>query len=111
MIDTRLLVSASLASTAHIVNPILALLLDQIRAGLQLLSQRHLASLLGGISKVVGENHLVDVDSGDSSFDALGQDFGDEFVGAVEDDLDSVVNLFLDGFEAVLFDVSKKNCE
>lgn len=77
------------------------MLLDQICACLQLLGQWHFTSLLSCVGKVIGKNHLVNVDAGDSSFDALRKDLGDEFVGAVEDDLDSVVYFLLDGFETV----------
>jgi hypothetical protein len=79
------------------INPILTLLLDQIGARLQLLGQRHFTGFFGRISKVIRKNHFVDVDACDSSFDTLGEDFGDEFVGAVEDYLDSVVDFLLDG--------------
>jgi hypothetical protein len=95
-INTQTLISPSLSSTTHIVNPILTLLLDQIRSSLELFSQWNFACLLGSVGKVVGQNHLVDVYTGDSSFDTFGEDFGDEFVCAVEDYLDSVVDLFLD---------------
>jgi hypothetical protein len=78
------------------INPILTLFLDQIRSRLQLLSQRHFTSLFSRVSKVFRQHHFVDVDARDSSFDAFGEDFGDEFVGAVEDYLDSVVDFLLD---------------
>jgi hypothetical protein len=78
------------------INPILTLFLDQIRSRLQLLRQRHFTGFLGRVSKVFRQNHFVDVDARDASFDAFGEDLGDEFVGAVEDYLDSVVDFLLD---------------
>lgn len=97
------LVRSSFTSTTHIVNPILALLLDQIRASLELLGQRHLASLLSRVSKVIRQDHLVDINASDSPLDTLVQDLRDELVGSVKYDLYSVVDFFLDGFETVLF--------
>jgi hypothetical protein len=96
------LISPGLSSTTHIINPILTLLLDQIRSSFELLSQWNFAGFFSSVGKVIGQNHFVDVYTGDSSFDAFGEDFGDEFVCAVEDDLDSVVDFFLDCCEAVV---------
>ncbi|KAH0238549.1 aldolase, partial [Aureobasidium melanogenum] len=64
-----------------------------------LLSQRHLASLLGCVGKVVRQDHLVDVNSSDTPLDTLVQNLRDELVCTVQHNLHSAIDLLLDGFE------------
>lgn len=95
------LVGASLSGTAHSVDPTLALLLDQLGTRLDQLGQWYLASLLSCVGKVVRQDHLVDIDTSDTSLNTLVQDRRDELVCAVQYDLDSTIDLLLDRFETV----------